>query len=159
VDGLRTLAAGFSLAIAVAFVFTWVVDVLGAVPDDYLAGARPATAFISRPDGFVVVVAVLAGVAGTVSLLEAKATNLVGVFISVTTVPAAADVAVALALGKFHEAWGALVQLLVNLTCIVLAAAVTMTVVRSAWHRVRRRRALEHRVALDLAPPDEPPAA
>lgn len=158
-EGLRALLLGFSLAIAVAMVFTWAVDLVGGVPAAAESGQATATAFISRPDAFSFVVAVLAGVAGTVALLEAKSTSLVGVFISVTTVPAAADVAVSLALGNRSAASGAFVQLLVNLTCIALTAAVTMTIVRSTWHRLRRRRALQRGAVLAEAPPADPPPA
>ena len=47
--------------------------------------------------------AVLAGIAGVLSLTSAKSGALVGVFISVTTVPAAADMALSLALGGGPE--------------------------------------------------------
>ena len=65
------------------------------------AGVRPGEAlepdtdyiFIVRPDGWSFIIALLAGVAGTLSLTSAKSGPLVGVFISVTTIPAAANVA------------------------------------------------------------------
>lgn len=45
-----------------------------------------------------------------------------GVFISVTTIPAAGNLALALVLGRFHDAAGSAVQLVINLTGIVAAA-------------------------------------
>jgi uncharacterized hydrophobic protein (TIGR00271 family) len=139
VQGLVTLLLGFALAIVGAYLLTALIELAGRVPVDYEAGVRPLTSFISHPDAFSVVVAALAGAAGTVSLLEARSNALVGVFISVTTVPAAANIGVALAVGDPEEAWGALIQLVVNLTCIIVVAAITMTVLRWSWHRMRRR--------------------
>lgn len=143
-QGVLTLIVGFGLGIGAAFLATAALSSVGRIPQAYEFGARPLTSFISHPDLFSAIVAVLAGVAGTVSLVEAKSNALVGVFISVTTVPAAANVGVALAMGQPDEARGALVQLLLNVTCIVLVAAVTMTIARSAWHRVRDRQIQRH---------------
>jgi uncharacterized membrane protein len=46
---------------------------------------------------FSVIVAILAGLVGVISLTESRANALIGVFISVTTIPAAADVGVSVA--------------------------------------------------------------
>ena len=73
----------------------------GSAPNCWTpTGRRPG--FITSPDRWSLVVAVLAGVAGVLSLTSAKSGALVGVFISVTTVPAAADMALSLALGGGH---------------------------------------------------------
>jgi uncharacterized membrane protein len=85
-----------------------------------------------------VVVAVLAGIAGVLSLTSAKSGALVGVFISVTTVPAAADMALSLALGGGDEFVRASTQLGINLAGILAAAVVTLTLQRAVWHRVPR---------------------
>jgi uncharacterized hydrophobic protein (TIGR00271 family) len=134
---LVALAVGFPLAVAVT---AGGVALLGAtlgVPKDYLAGHRTLTSFVSHPDAFSVIVALIAGVAGTVSLTSAKSTSLVGVFISVTTIPAAANIGTALVTGRPPEALGAAVQLGVNLVCILLAAVGTLLVQR-AGRRSRR---------------------
>ncbi len=78
----------------------------------------------------------LAGIAGVLSLTSAKSGALVGVFISVTTVPAAADMAVSLALGGGGEFWRAALQLGINLVGIVVAAVVTLALQRVLWRRV-----------------------
>ena len=52
-------------------------------------------------------VALLAGAAGALSLSTAKSGALVGVLISVTTIPAAANVGVASAYGDWDEVGGA----------------------------------------------------
>ena len=84
-----------------------------------LEAARPNTGFIYAPDRFSFVVAVLAGVAGMLSLTSAKSGALVGVAISVTTVPAAANAAVALSYGDTRQTWGSTEQLLLNLVGII----------------------------------------
>jgi uncharacterized membrane protein len=55
------------------------------------------TSFIWQPDALSWIIGFLAGVAGILALTSAKSGAMVGVLISVTTVPAAANVAVALA--------------------------------------------------------------
>ena len=52
---------------------------------------------IAAPDGFSVVVALCAGAAGMLSVTLGKSAALVGVAISITTIPAAADIGVSLA--------------------------------------------------------------
>ena len=135
---LVALVAGFPVGMAVAVVLTWLFDALGLVEKSMLTGDRPLTAFIFQPDAVSFVVAFLAGVAGTLSLTSAKSGALVGVLISVTTVPAAANVAVAMAYGVWSEARGSLLQLALNLSGIVLAGVLTLLVQRLAWRRVAR---------------------
>ena len=55
-----------------------------------------------------------------------------------TTVPAAANAAVALAYGVGREAVGSVVQLLVNLAAIVVAGVLTLLVQRFAWRHPSR---------------------
>jgi len=56
---------------------------------------------------------------------------LVGVFISVTTIPAAGNAAVAGVLGNWRETWLSLAQLGINLVGITVAATITLLVRRS----------------------------
>lgn len=147
---LRALGLGFPLAVVVTAAAVFVLDRAGLVPQEFLEGRRPLTSFVASPDAFSVIVAVLAGIAGTLSLTSAKAGPLVGVFISVTTVPAAADFAAGVVTGQYGTALGALWQLVLNLGCILLAAVVTLQVQHTVWSRVRRRttaRAAESRLA------------
>jgi len=135
-SSLRALAVGFPVAIAGAAVMVALLEAAGLVPVEYLQGRRPLTSFVSHPDAFSVLVALVAGIAGTVSLTSSKASTLVGVVISVTTVPAAANIAAAAVTGHGAEAGGAAVQLVVNLVCIVVAAAATLAV--QQWAQRRR---------------------
>ena len=77
---------------------------------------HPLTDFISNPDAFSFIVAFVAGIAGVLSLTSAKSGALIGVLVSVTTIPAAANIGVAAAFGEWAEWRGAMLQLAVNLT-------------------------------------------
>jgi len=61
------------------------LHVAGQVPQAFLDGNRPLTSFVAAPGIFSVIMAFLAGVAGTLSLTGNKSGPLVGMFISVTT--------------------------------------------------------------------------
>ena len=111
---------------------------MGSAPEGLPEVSRPATFFISHPDEYSVLVALLAGVAGAISLSTAKSGALVGVLISVTTIPAAANVGVGAAYGDWSEVAGAAGQLAVNLVCIVTAVLVTLVLQR--WFFTRRKR-------------------
>jgi uncharacterized hydrophobic protein (TIGR00271 family) len=134
---LRALAVGFPLAIGAAFVFTLALRAAGSAPDELAALSRPATYFISHPDEYSVLVALLAGMAGALSLTTAKSGALVGVLISVTTIPAAANVGVAAAYGNWNDMVGAVTQLTVNLACIVTAVVATLSLQRWVYRRRR----------------------
>lgn len=75
------------------------------------------------------------------SLTSAKSGALIGVLVSVTTIPAAANIGVAAALGNWDDWRGAMAQLALNLTAIVLAGVGTLYVERRIFTRRRR----EHR--------------
>ncbi|RBY93312.1 hypothetical protein DQ241_02315 [Blastococcus sp. TF02A-30] len=131
-----SLVVGFAAAILLTALVVLVGRGLGWFGTEVLTAERPETGFITAPDRWSVVVAVLAGIAGVLSLTAAKSGALVGVFISVTTVPAAADMAVSLALGGGAEFRRAALQLGINLLGIVAAALVTLTLQKAVWHRV-----------------------
>jgi uncharacterized hydrophobic protein (TIGR00271 family) len=133
---LLTLVLGFVVAIGLTAGVTLLGRTLGWFGPALLGADRPQTAFITHPDKWSLVVAVLAGIAGVLSLTSAKSGALVGVFISVTTVPAAADMAISLALGGGQEFVRAATQLGVNLTGILVAATATLAIQRAVWHRI-----------------------
>ncbi len=135
---VTALVVGFAVAMAVTVLSTWALDALGLVRESMLLEPRPLTSFIWQPDALSWVVGFLAGVAGMLSLTSAKSGTLTGVLISVTTVPAAANVAVALAYGVWDEATGSAVQLLINVAAIVAAGVLTLLVQRLAWSRQER---------------------
>jgi len=131
-----TLVLGFVVAIGLTTCMTLVGRGLGWFGTEVLSADRPQTGFITHPDKWSLVVAVLAGVAGVLSLTSAKSGALVGVFISVTTVPAAADMAVSLALGGGAEFLSAATQLGINLAGILVAATTTLAVQRAVWRHI-----------------------
>lgn len=136
---LTALLVGFAAAMAVTVAFSFFMDAVGLFSEAQLEADRPNTGFVYAYDWFSFVVAVLAGAAGTLSLTSAKSGALVGVAISVTTIPAAANAAVALSYGDTTQTWGSTVQLLLNLLGIVLAATLTLLAQKWFWTRQRRR--------------------
>ncbi|WP_151771754.1 DUF389 domain-containing protein [Streptomyces abyssomicinicus] len=142
VRSLIALLGGFAVAMALTVLFSFLMTGLGLFSAEQLAAERPNTAFIYAPDAFSFVVALLAGCAGMLSLTSAKSGALVGVAISVTTVPAAANAAVAFEYDYYGQAWGSSLQLLVNLGGIVLAGTLTLLIQKASWSRRLRRRPL-----------------
>ena len=146
---LTALAVGFPVAITASFLFTLILDATGLIPSDFAQEDHPFTEFISEPGHFTVIVAALAGVAGVLSLTSAKSGALVGVLISVTTIPAAANIGVAAAGGDWEQWRGAMEQLTLNLVSIVAAGVAVLFIQRRLY--VRRRRAHLHDQAREIA--------
>jgi uncharacterized hydrophobic protein (TIGR00271 family) len=136
--GLLALVAGFTLAIAVTYVFALCIRATGETPKAYLAGVRPVSSLINSPNLFSVVVAVIAGLTGVVSLTLARGSALTGVFISITTIPAAADVGVSLAYRSWEEARGSLLQLLLNVGLLIIVGALAFRAQRAIWRQLQR---------------------
>jgi uncharacterized hydrophobic protein (TIGR00271 family) len=127
------LARRASLALLIGFPLAMVITALGTV------GAQAAgwlsldsvnqlreVDFIFQVGPLSFVVALLAGAAGMLSLVSARSAALVGVFISVTTVPAAGFSVVAAILGDWDVAAKSALQLAVNLVGIVIAGVLVL---------------------------------
>jgi uncharacterized hydrophobic protein (TIGR00271 family) len=127
------LGAGYPLAIAVTVVLVALARQAGLGPADPLGGLDQV-AFIAHVGPFSAIVALLAGAAGMLALTSAKSSALIGVFISVTTVPAAGYAAIAAVTGDWAQCGRSLLQLGVNLVGIVVAGAIVL--------RLRRRHAI-----------------
>ncbi|MEU2281260.1 DUF389 domain-containing protein [Streptomyces sp. NPDC013178] len=136
---LIALLVGFAVAMAVTAGFSLFMDAVGLFTKEQLEADRPNTGFIYAPDWFSFVVAVLAGAAGTLSLTSAKSGALVGVAISVTTVPAAANAAVALIYADTNQTLRSSEQLLLNLLGIILAGTSTLLLQKWLWRRQRAK--------------------
>jgi uncharacterized hydrophobic protein (TIGR00271 family) len=134
-DGLLALLWGFLAAIVITLLFGLAVRGAGQAPASFLSGSRPVSNLIDTPNMYSVIVAILAGLVGVVSLTEARANALIGVFISVTTIPAAADVGVSLAFSSWHEAWGSAFQLLLNIAVLIAVGAAGLSTQRMIWRR------------------------
>lgn len=132
---LTTLFGGFAIAVAVSAPLWFGAHAVGlATKADAATG--PQTDFIVQPDIWSFLIALLAGVAGVLALTTSKSGPLVGVFISVTTVPAVGTLALCIGVGVWSEIPGALAQLGVNLLGLVLAGTVTLLVQRTVWARI-----------------------
>jgi uncharacterized hydrophobic protein (TIGR00271 family) len=127
------LLTGFTAAIILTLAFGLAIRWSGATPGDFSAGVHPVADFIASPDVFSVVVAVLAGIVGVVSLTEARASALIGVFISITTIPAAANIGLSVAYGSWAGARGSAYQLLLNVTVLVVVGALVLRLQRFIW--------------------------
>jgi uncharacterized hydrophobic protein (TIGR00271 family) len=103
----------------------------GLIHPGDISGAHRQTEFIYHPGWFSLITALVAGTAGMLSLTSSKSAALVGVFISVTTIPAAGNAAVGGVLGKWDETWKSVAQLAINLTGIVCAGIVTLMVLQA----------------------------
>jgi uncharacterized hydrophobic protein (TIGR00271 family) len=144
-DGLLALCWGFLIAIVLTLLFGLAVRASGKTPTAFLDGARPVADLINTPNIFSVIVAVLAGIVGVVSLTEARANALIGVFISVTTIPAAASIGVSMAYSSWSEARGSLLQLLLNVVLLIVVGAAGLHTQRMIW---RRRAAVSHQAGV-----------
>jgi uncharacterized hydrophobic protein (TIGR00271 family) len=134
------LLVGFGLAVVGSLLLSLIVRGAGLAPKAYQLGVRPVSNLIDTPDWFSLIVAVLAGIVGVVSLAESRTSTLIGVFISVTTIPAAADIGLSLAFGSGKEAAGSLAQLLLNITVLAAVAIAGLPAQRAMWRRLQRRR-------------------
>ena len=130
--GLFALAVGFPLAVLVTGGATLLFEVTGLLKASNF-DRLDNVAFIYDVGPFSLIVALLAGAAGMLSMTSAKSAALVGVFISVTTVPAAGYASVAAILGEWDRALESLGQLVINLVGIVLAAAMVLLLRRATW--------------------------
>lgn len=141
---LIALVIGFPLAITAAWLATIALRATGTIPEDLDVSTLSLASVISQPDELSFIVAFCAGVAGMISLSTAKSGALIGVLISVTTIPAAANIGIAAAYEDWASWRGSIGQLLLNLGAIVLAGVITLGVERALYARRRRR----HREAI-----------
>jgi uncharacterized hydrophobic protein (TIGR00271 family) len=135
---LTALGVGFLAAIAAAALGVLILRATGLVPGDAEPFDQFFARFVSRPNVYSGIVALLAGVAGMVAVTGAKSATLVGVLISVTTIPAAADIGVSIAFANTREMIGATAQLAINLT-FLQAAGIGVLLVQRSIHRRRLR--------------------
>jgi uncharacterized hydrophobic protein (TIGR00271 family) len=132
------LTIGFPLAIAGVYVASLIFKATELTPAEFDADEHQVANLISSPDAFTVIVALCAGAAGMLSLSTAKSGALIGVLISVTTIPAAANIGVAAAYGDGDGWRGSIAQLGLNLVSIVVAGTAVLAVQRMLYARRRR---------------------
>ena len=125
---LATLLVGLAATGLMATLLTLVLDLFDRFPDDFKVGDS-ALSGITTVNASTVGVALAAGVVGILAI-ETRASSAVGVGISITTIPAAAYLGVALALGEPSKAWGALAVLGVNVVMLLVGGTLTLIVQR-----------------------------
>lgn len=135
----RTLVIGFAISIAAAAAFASIGRLVGLITVEQISGPRPGTGFIYSPNIWVFLVALIAGIAGVLALTSTSSGALIGVFISVTTIPASGDAAISVVFGQWREFAGSLTMLTINITGMALAGWATLAIQQQVWNRVRAR--------------------
>jgi uncharacterized hydrophobic protein (TIGR00271 family) len=143
IQSLHALLVGFPVAITAACLATYVFRATGVTPDTFSDADHGLATVISNPDFLAFFVAFCAGAAGVLSLSTQKSGALIGVLISVTTIPAAANIGVSFAYGDWSSWRGSMVQLAVNLMGILASGVLTLYIQRKLYHRRRRRHLAE----------------
>ncbi|MGH2969518.1 MAG: DUF389 domain-containing protein [Solirubrobacteraceae bacterium] len=136
---LLALVVGFPLAIAAAYTATLIFKATGLTDDTFDQSTHGIANLIASPDFFAFFVAACAGAAGMLSLSTSKSGALIGVLISVTTIPAAANIGVTAAYRDWENWRGSMGQLAINLAAILLAGTATLAIQRALYDRRRRR--------------------
>jgi uncharacterized hydrophobic protein (TIGR00271 family) len=133
------LAAGFPLGIGAVYVAALAFKATGLFEESFTQADHSFANIIAQPDFFTFFVAACAGAAGMLSLSTAKSGALIGVLISVTTIPAAANIGVAAAYEDWSSSRGSLEQLAINLGSIILAGSAVLYVQRLLYIRRKAR--------------------
>ena len=136
---MRLLVLSFTFAVAVVTIAALLLRVVGWITPELVASPRPNTGFIWHPDKWSFVVALIAGAAGALALAIQKTATMVGVFISVTTVPAAGNLALGLAVWDQGEILGSLTQLGANVAGMLISGTTLLFVVRRWWPWITTR--------------------
>jgi uncharacterized hydrophobic protein (TIGR00271 family) len=141
---LLAILVGFVVAITAGFVASLAFKWTGLTPDQFTEADHGLSEVISNPDFFSFFVAFCAGIAGTLSLTTAKSGALTGVLISVTTIPAAANIAVAAAYEDWPAWRGSLEQLAINLAALCIGGITTLLIQRAIYRRRREAHLRDH---------------
>ena len=132
--GLWVLALGMGTAVIAATIFSYTQDQLGLLPSDFDINAT-ILGGLDTVNNETIVVALFAGAAGMLAL-ETRAMTAVGVAISVTTIPAAAYLGVAIGVGDLAKAPGALAVLGMNVLMMSVGAASALLAQRAIQRRL-----------------------
>ena len=136
-----TLVVGMAFASAAAAASAFAQDQFDRIPSSFNIDST-VLGSLTTVDNETIVVALAAGVVGMLAL-ETRASSGVGVAVSVTTIPAAAYLGVAVGLGESGNALGALEVLGVNVVMLVVAASGTLVLQRLLARRTTARRRRE----------------
>jgi uncharacterized hydrophobic protein (TIGR00271 family) len=137
---LLTLALGLAVTGGAAAISTFVQDQLDLIPADFNIQQTGVLEGLTTVSSETIAVAFVSGVAGMLAL-ETRASSAVGVAISVTTIPIAAYLGVAVGLGELDKATDSLGVLGVNVTMMVTGAVATLAIQGVLMRRAIARRA------------------
>jgi uncharacterized hydrophobic protein (TIGR00271 family) len=130
--GLRALAIGLGAAGLVAAIVSACLDRLGALPRGF--SLHGFSAVQTHVNASTVLVALAAGIAGMLAV-ETRGSAAVGVAISVTTIPAAAYLGVALGIGELDQSLSALAVLGANIAMMLVGGSAALALQRAAAAR------------------------
>lgn len=131
---LLMMVVAFTVAVGMVALLALLARATGLLTSRMITRPRPQTDFIWNPDEWSLIVALVAGTVGVLALSLEKSSTMVGVFISVTTVPAAGNLALGIALWEVPEITGSLTQLGVNLAGMLVAGTLFLAFQRRWWH-------------------------
>jgi uncharacterized hydrophobic protein (TIGR00271 family) len=134
-----TLVVGMAFSSGAAAASAFAQDQFDRIPSSFNIDST-VLGSLTDVNNETIVVALAAGVAGMLAL-ETRASSGVGVAVSVTTIPAAAYLGVAVGLGETAEARGALEVLGANVAMLVVAASGTLLLQRVLARRAGAKRA------------------
>lgn len=134
----RTLVIGFAFSIAATVGFVAIARGIGLATLADVSSERPGVSFIYTPNAWSLIVAVIAAAAGVLALTTSQSTGIIGVFISVTTIPAAGNIAVGLVFAQWNQVLGSALQLAINITGMALAGWATLAIRQKMSERTSR---------------------
>lgn len=124
--GVRLQVLGIVIAVTSAAVFAWVLKTAYLLPSGFALTAAPQIVARLSPDLLSLVVALVAGVAGVVSIATAAGRALVGVMMAAALLPPAAVMGIGTAWGDPAVAIHSGILLAVNILAINFAGLVTL---------------------------------
>ena len=133
---LLTLVVGLGVSAAAAALVAFTLDQLGLLPSGFSIEQTGVLEGLTTVSNETIVVAFVAGVAGMLAL-ETRASSGVGVAISVTTIPVAAYLGVALGIGELAKATSSLGVLSANVALMVVGAILTLEAQALSGRRAR----------------------
>lgn len=125
------LGLGYPLAMAVTAVLVGLAAWVGWFDPRTALEHTSQVSFVYQVGAVSALTALVAGAAGMLALTSAKSGALIGVFISVTTVPAAGYVALSAVAGDWAGVGSGALQLLVNMVGVVVAGTVVLALRRN----------------------------
>ncbi len=136
---LLALFAGYTFGIITACFMTLIAKDAALIPQRFELIHGSIASSIAHTGFFPTIVALLAGTAGMLSLSTERSGALIGVLVSLTTIPAAASIAVTMAYSQQAMILASILQLATNVGAMLFAGMITLVVQQMLY---RRRRAI-----------------